>query len=82
MDMNLNKLQKKVEDREVWHDAIHGVTKSWGGLSDNNNKLILDSKKYNLNLEIHVVKYYWEILFFFQIQSSLSEELVTYLKPF
>lgn len=80
--MNLNKLQKKVEDREVWHDAIHGVTKSWGGLSDNNNKLILDSKKYNLNLEIHVVKYYWEILFFFQIQSSLSEELVTYLKPF
>ena len=58
MDMNLNKLQKKVEDREVWHDAIHGVTKSWGGLSDNNNKLILDSKKYNLNLEIHVVKYY------------------------
>ena len=82
MDMNLNKLQKKVEDREVWHDTIHGVTKSWGGLSDNNNKLILDSKKYNLNLEIHVVKYYWEILFFFQIQSSLSEELVTYLKPF
>lgn len=82
MDMNLNKLQKKVENREAWHDAIHGVTKSLAGLSDNNNKLILDSKKYNLNLEIHVVKYYWEILFFFQIQSSQSEELVTYLKPF
>ena len=64
MAMNLSKLQKKVKDREAWQAAIHGVTKSWTGLN-NNNKLILDSKKYNLNLEIHVVRYYWEILFFF-----------------
>ena len=64
MAMNLSKLQKKVEDREAWQAAIHGVTKSWTGLN-NNSKLILDSKKYSLNLEIHVVRYYWEILFFF-----------------
>ena len=63
MAMNLSKLQKKVEDREAWQAAIHGVTKIWTGL--NNNKLILDSKKYNLNLEVHVMEHYWEILFFF-----------------
>ena len=63
MAMNLSKLQKKVEDREAWQAAIHVVTKIWTGL--NNNKLILDSKKYNLNLEVHVMKHYWEILFFF-----------------
>ena len=60
-----------------------GLQRVSAGPSDNNNnKLILDSKEYNLNSEIHVVKYYWEILFFFQMQSSQSEELVTYLKPF
>ena len=34
MDMSLNKLQKIVEDREAWHAAVHGVTKSWTRLSD------------------------------------------------
>ena len=28
MDMSLNKLQKIVKDREGWHAAVHGVTKS------------------------------------------------------
>ena len=28
-DMNMSKLQKMVKDREVWHAAIHGVSKSW-----------------------------------------------------
>ena len=28
MDMTLSKLQKMVKDREVWHAAVHGVTKS------------------------------------------------------
>ena len=28
IDMNLSKLWEIVEDREVWHAAIHGVAKS------------------------------------------------------
>ena len=28
MDMNVNKLWKIVKDRESWHAAVHGVTKS------------------------------------------------------
>ena len=28
MDMNLRKLQETVKDREAWHAAVHGVTKS------------------------------------------------------
>jgi len=29
MNMSLRKLQEMVKDREAWHVAVHGVTKSW-----------------------------------------------------
>ena len=34
MDMSLSELQELVMDREAWHTAIHGVTKSRTQLSD------------------------------------------------
>ena len=33
-DINLSKLQEREKDREAWHAAVHGVTKSQTQLTD------------------------------------------------
>ena len=34
MDTSLKKLWQIVKDREVWHAGVHGIARSWTGLSD------------------------------------------------
>ena len=34
MDVNVSKLWEIVKDREAWHAAVHGVTKSQAQLSN------------------------------------------------
>jgi len=34
MHMSLSELRELVMDREAWHGAMHGVTKSWTRLSN------------------------------------------------
>ena len=34
VDMGLGRLRELVMDREAWHAAVHGVTKSWTQLSN------------------------------------------------
>ena len=34
IDMSLSKFQEMVKDREAWHAAVYGVSKSWTWLSD------------------------------------------------
>ena len=34
INMNLGKLCEMLKDREAWCAAVHGVTRSWTGLSD------------------------------------------------
>ena len=48
-DMSLNKFLETLKDREAWHAAVHGVTKSWTWLSD-----WTELNEWNLKAEIPI----------------------------
>ena len=55
MDMNLGELWEMVRDREAWHAAVCGVTKSQAQLSDwknSNNQFIKANVNDDMNLSL------------------------------
>ena len=44
MDVNLSELREMVMNREAWHAAIHGVTKSRTQLSDRTELIYVGAK--------------------------------------
>ena len=56
VDMSVSKLQELVMDREAWHVAVHGITKSWTWLSDwTELKWISHLKEINLIYNLLVI---------------------------
>ena len=55
MDTNLNKIWEMAEDREVWHAAVHGVTKSQTWLSNGTTTTAT-----KIILKVQISFRYWE----------------------
>ena len=54
MHVNLGELRELVMDREAWHAAVHGVTKSWTRLRDGTRKMLSHNSQAVLFLFVSV----------------------------
>ena len=55
MDMRLSKFREIVKDMEAWHAAVHGVSMSWTGLSEQQqmqNMRLSDGVNTTQNIEL------------------------------
>ena len=93
MDVSLSELRELVMDRDAWHAAIHGVTKSWTRLSDWTELNWIDTNTglswYYLScytssqsiLKDTVSQSWWLCLFYTQ-RNQVSENWRTHLRSF
>ena len=72
MDMSLSQLQELVMDREAWHAAIHGVTKSQTQLSNwtELSKTVLDSLQWMM-MDLSELIYNFRICFYVSVRGHI-----------
>ena len=87
MNMSLSKLWKMVKDREAWHAAVHGVTKSQTWVSDwtTNSGMMMTTimlmmmmlgSRSNVTVGSHSLAYFFFRNFFYLFILGCAERLV------